>query len=236
MVLALAGCHRQPKSVPVVHPAPPARGEPRKVAYTQDPISSTRIAPGELTGIVLDAENGQPLAQAQVAILNPGGTVYTDSSGRFRISPLPRGQRVLQVGRIGYGTVRRRIEVTPDSGYVTVVALPRNEVVVCRVFAGGYVPQSGVAVAARDALTGTGVSVPVTVIATDGSFRDSVVAEADSLGRTHRTIAPDRPGFYHVTVKAAGYRDWSASAGTRPVPGCGNDFYPAVFHAWLVPM
>jgi len=236
IVSALAGCHRQPKPVPIVHQAPLAREEPRRVAYTQDPISSTRVSPGELTGIVLDAESGQPLAYAQVAIIIPAGTVYTDSSGRFRLAPLPRGAQVIHAGRIGYGRVRMPIDANPDSGYVTVIALPRNEVVLCRVFTSVYVPQSGVAVAVRDALTGIGVSVPITITATDGAYRDSVVVEADSLGRTHRTIAPDRPGVYHVTVKAPGYRDWSASAETRPIPGCVSDFYPAAFHAWLVPM
>jgi hypothetical protein len=32
------------------------------------------------------------------------------------------------------------------------------------------------------------------------------VVQADSLGGIRQTLAPDRPGSYHVTIRTPGYR------------------------------
>jgi hypothetical protein len=93
----------------------------------------------------------------------------------------------------------------------------------------------GVVLFARDVTTGVGVAGPVTIAVVSGAFRDSLVVDVDSLGRVGRTIAPNRPGFYTVTVRGPGYRDWHGGAATRPRPGCEGQFVPAVFYAWLLP-
>jgi hypothetical protein len=63
-----------------------------------------------------------------------------------------------------------------------------------------------VAVQLRDARTGAILAGPATAVARDGAFADSVqVGALDS----EAWLAQERPGVYDVTVRKAGYREWT---------------------------
>jgi hypothetical protein len=204
-----------------------------------------------LVGVVVDAETGKLVSDAQLWTPGVLTRVMTDSSGHFRME-VPNVAQSIRVLRIGYDPYSTVVTPHPDSGSAVVFALRPTRVVLCRVTLaiaimvigpdGRAVPVSprverypGVVVTARDALTGRAPAGVVAVTVRDGAFRDSVVAQADSGDRVVMNAALDRPGRYDVTVRSEGYREWTASAPTRAVPGCGGEFTPAVFHAWLIP-
>ena len=135
-----------------------------------------------------------------------------------------------------------------DSGMAMVVALSPTVTVLCHVTTGGGVSvdrnnvphwivqqNPSVIVILRDAMTGRAPAGLVSITVRDGKFRDSIAVKADTGDRVVATAAPDRPGNYDVTIRNAAYREWTGSSATRPVPGCGGEFIPAVFHAWLIP-
>ncbi len=248
----VAGCggHRPPEPAAVPATQPPTTSKP-VVAWSQGPLASTRVAPGELVGLVVDAESGAPVALAQVVVREwtPGTSlIMTDSGGHFRM-PLPNAGETLRVARIGYQPYATTIP-RADSGLAAVIALRPAAVVLCEVSVGGavYVDAKGVAhpiiqvprhpgvvVTAHDAFTGRAPQGAVTVLVRDGTFRDSVTARPDASGRVVATAALDRQGRYEVVVRSPGYRDWSSSSATQLRPKCGGQFVPAVFHAWLIP-
>jgi hypothetical protein len=80
--------------------------------------SSEQAAPAEFSdetgaveGLVSD-EEGQPIADAQVAILG-GGEISTTTAadGRFSLSNIPPGKQVIAAQKLGYESVSRSIEV-----------------------------------------------------------------------------------------------------------------------------
>jgi len=209
-LLLLAGCggHRawQGCAVPAAEPATSSKAA---VAWSQGPLASTRVAPGELVGLVVDAESGVPVALAQVIVgqWTPGKPpVLTDSVGRFRM-PLPNAGETLRVMRIGYDSYATTVP-RGDSGLAAVVALRPTAVVLCHV---------------------------ILTHVRDSTFRDSVAVLPDTTDRIVANAALDRQGVYDVVVRSPGYRDWSGSSATRPTRGCSGEFTPAVFNAWLIP-
>jgi len=236
-LLLLAGCggHRawQGCAVPAAEPATSSKAA---VAWSQGPLASTRVAPGELVGLVVDAESGVPVALAQVIVgqWTPGKPpVLTDSVGRFRM-PLPNAGETLRVMRIGYDSYATTVP-RGDSGLAAVVALRPTAVVLCHVILTHVERNPGVVVIARDAFTGLAPQAGMTILVRDSTFRDSVAVLPDTTDRIVANAALDRQGVYDVVVRSPGYRDWSGSSATRPTRGCSGEFTPAVFNAWLIP-
>lgn len=54
------------------------------------------------SGVVMTDVNGQPVADAEVALPELAHSVFTDSTGRFRISGIPAGAHIVVVRRVGY--------------------------------------------------------------------------------------------------------------------------------------
>jgi hypothetical protein len=254
---ASGGCHGRPAPDPVPREASvtsPASRVPDRpaVAWSQGPFASATVPPGELAGVVVDAETGRPLPLVQLGIIAPGDPVMTDSSGRF-VLRLPNVPVSVRVRRIGYEALT--IPVTPreDSGSAAVFAIHPAPVTLCQVTVGGgmgvilgpngrrtYLPprverHPGVVVTVRDALTGRAPPGVIAVSVRDSTFSDSVVARSDSDDRAVATAALDRSGRYDVTVRSDGYREWTGSASTRIASECGGELIPAVFHVWLIP-
>lgn len=63
-----------------------------------------------------------------------------------------------------------------------------------------------VSVEIRDARTGSLLTGPATAVARDGAFADSSEVRA---GESEARLALERPGVYEVTVRKAGYREWT---------------------------
>jgi hypothetical protein len=66
--------------------------------------------------------------------------------------------------------------------------------------------RSAITVEMRDARTGAALTGPATLTVRDGAFVETAEfpAELSSIG-----VAHERAGVYVVTVKKAGYRDWT---------------------------
>ena len=227
LVLAAASCRQhQPKSMP----APPPENRPQPVARSQGPQASSRIPAGTLAGLVVDALTGQPLSRAQVVVMYEGSAL-TDSSGHFRVGISARVATV-QVRHEGYFETNFASHYRPGSGQVAVVALTRDDAR-CRMGAGNGFP--GVVVVVRDAMSMLAPTSLVSVIVRHGEQRDSLdLAPESSRPLVFRTAA-GRTGAFAVTVRARGYRPWSAFGSTQPVPDCPWQLAPATFHAWLLP-
>lgn len=67
---------------------------------------------GQVTGVVRDAGTAAPLDGAQVYIEGTDIGTLTNSAGRFLLTNVPVGSRVLAVEILGYATARQEITVT----------------------------------------------------------------------------------------------------------------------------
>ncbi len=90
---------------------------------------------GTVQGVITDAANGQPLANAQVRIDGTLLGALSDIAGRYTVPNVPTGRRVVIARRIGYAEGRREVDVssgapaTADFG-MTASATTLGEVVV----------------------------------------------------------------------------------------------------------
>lgn len=90
-------------------------------------------ATGAVSGLVRDAETGEPLAGANAFLEGTALGAATEADGRFRIADVPAGTYTLRVSFVGY--VARAVEVEVTDGRTTSVevalqAAPLDEVVV----------------------------------------------------------------------------------------------------------
>jgi hypothetical protein len=89
-------------------------------------LAQAPAAPARVTGIVVNAQTGAPLADVQITVI-PGSSEVRDrlpadalvtrtaSDGRFELPQVPAGPAMISVSTIGYIFVRRPIDV-PASG------------------------------------------------------------------------------------------------------------------------
>ncbi|UCC84351.1 MAG: TonB-dependent receptor [Gemmatimonadota bacterium] len=82
------------------------------VVFDAAPASAQQ--PGAISGRVVDARTGDPVATAAIRVLGTVLTTFADDSGRFQLRRVPPGVRRLAVERIGYAP--RRIDVDVEAG------------------------------------------------------------------------------------------------------------------------
>ena len=66
---------------------------------------------GTITGTIIEARTGAPLAAVLVKVQSTGQQALSDSEGRFQISDVPDGPQTLIVSVVGFGLVRRDVQV-----------------------------------------------------------------------------------------------------------------------------
>jgi hypothetical protein len=66
---------------------------------------------GKITGTVVEARTGTPLAAVLVKVQATGQQALSDADGRFEIDDVPVGSQTLLVSVVGYGLVRRDVMV-----------------------------------------------------------------------------------------------------------------------------
>lgn len=85
------------------------------VSATRDTADSLafrpRTGPGRLTGTVLSATNGEPLANARVRVVD-GQPTRADARGEWTLTGAPSGTRVVEVRAPGYYPVQRVVDIT----------------------------------------------------------------------------------------------------------------------------
>lgn len=79
-------------------------------AIAQEPDSTTAT----LTGRVVSAMSGGPLADARVVLTGSGHGSFTDSTGHFTIPDAPSGRDTLQVSLIGFAEEQVPLTLEPD--------------------------------------------------------------------------------------------------------------------------
>jgi hypothetical protein len=100
-------------------------------------------AQARVSGTVRDESSGQPLANAEVRIDALERTTRTDSLGRYLLSNLPSGQRVVNVRLIGYHPAAAIVRLIADGSIVSDFRLARAPAVLDTVAAierGGVIP------------------------------------------------------------------------------------------------
>jgi hypothetical protein len=81
---------------------------------------------GRITGIVLDGEQGTPLANANVFLANTPYGIGTGMDGSFRVTGIPPGVYTLVVSLVGYEVRTRPVHVVEgDSLHMTFYLEPR---------------------------------------------------------------------------------------------------------------
>ncbi|MCI0450852.1 MAG: TonB-dependent receptor [Candidatus Latescibacteria bacterium] len=92
------------------------------------PVPSTALlAPGVVTGRVIDARTGQAVASGSVALDTLSLEVGTDASGRFALVNVPPGVRTLTISHAEYMMRKTAIAVSAaDTITVEVLLLPRT--------------------------------------------------------------------------------------------------------------
>jgi hypothetical protein len=94
-----------------------AEPQPRDSLAT--PRSPRRTGDGRLTGIVVTADGGGPVANAEVSIHDGPGT-RTNERGEWTLVGAPQGTRMLDVRSIGYYPDRRAVDVVTGASPIRV--------------------------------------------------------------------------------------------------------------------
>ncbi len=72
------------------------------IARAQDALAVAQVARGRITGRIVDAATGQPLAKAQVLLVDRQVGAESDLDGRYTISGVPVGRYAIRARRLGY--------------------------------------------------------------------------------------------------------------------------------------
>lgn len=93
--------------------------ERRDTARADSVPPRPRTGPGRLTGTVLAADGGRPLAGAQVSVVG-GQPTRAGASGEWTLTDAPSGTRVIEVRATGYYPVRRTVDIADEARPVNV--------------------------------------------------------------------------------------------------------------------
>ena len=87
----------------------------RTTAKAQEPEHE-----GEIEGVVRDAETGEPLAGAFVAVVGTGTSAVTHGDGTFHLTGIARGNYTLRIERLGYRSLNTEVAAGDESPVVVV--------------------------------------------------------------------------------------------------------------------
>ncbi len=80
-------------------------------------------APGSITGTVVDAGTGDPIAGAVVILSPDGADTVTDEAGRLTFAEVPVGAQTIGVTADGYTDTTTQVEVETDQTTQTTITL-----------------------------------------------------------------------------------------------------------------
>lgn len=78
---------------------------------------------GVITGVVRDAQSGEPLTRVRVALVGSPWQTQTDAEGRFSLTGIPPGRHTLQAVTVGYRMVRRAFTLSESQQIEFEIAL-----------------------------------------------------------------------------------------------------------------
>jgi outer membrane receptor protein involved in Fe transport len=79
-----------------------------------------------ITGMVLDAETRAPVPLARVGVEGTPLLALTDSAGRYRLTSVPAGPRIVTARRIGFAETRVQVVAPPRGNLTLDLALARS--------------------------------------------------------------------------------------------------------------
>ncbi|HEX6164560.1 MAG TPA: TonB-dependent receptor [Vicinamibacterales bacterium] len=86
-------------------------------------VASAKV--GKITGTIVEARTGAPLAAVLVKVQSTGQQAFSDAEGKFEINDVPVGPQTLLVSVVGYGLVRRDVTVSVTNDVN--ITIPVNE-------------------------------------------------------------------------------------------------------------
>jgi hypothetical protein len=87
----------------------PSTARVARADLTLDRVDQLTLRGATFTGVVVADSTRAPISGAEVAIVDVGKTVLTDSRGAFTLSGIPGGEHEILVRRIGYGAANTRV-------------------------------------------------------------------------------------------------------------------------------
>src|SRR5262247_2961482 len=90
-------------------------------------------ATGSISGTLRDATTNEPLAGAQLVIVDLNRTTVTDADGRYRLERLPSGSHRLLVRRIGYTPRTLEASVPSEDAIELTIALRAQPIVLAAI-------------------------------------------------------------------------------------------------------
>ena len=115
----------------------------RTTAKAQEPEHE-----GEIEGVVRDAETGEPLAGAFVAVVGTGTRAVTHGDGTFHLTGIARGNYTLRIERLGYRSLNTEV-AAGDESPVVVVELTTSPIALQGMVVTATLTERGVAEALR---------------------------------------------------------------------------------------
>ena len=98
----------------LVGPTLPAQNSLNAPSSGREPAAARRVFVGTVTGRVTDSRTNAPVAGAAVEVEGQRIASSTGDDGRYRLTGVPAGQRVIIVRRLGYAAARQTVSVTDD--------------------------------------------------------------------------------------------------------------------------
>jgi hypothetical protein len=118
LLMASVVCGRAPRSIGAQDAALADGSRPPRFPLARHAAPPPPPLVGTIAGRVTDATSGQPVPLAQVSVVGTAFGRTTDDSGRYAITGVPVGDHELNVRRVGYAPLTRRVQVT-DGGTAT---------------------------------------------------------------------------------------------------------------------
>lgn len=84
------------------------------LASAQTSVSADSVQTGRISGLVSDAETGEPLIGANVYLVGTQIGAATDIDGRFTIEAVPVGTHTVRAAYIGYVQIDTEVDVVAD--------------------------------------------------------------------------------------------------------------------------
>ena len=90
--------------------------------------AAASVVAADVSGIVTNAQGGEPLTKIQVALLGTSATIATGPDGKFHFSQLSAGSYVLQVSGVGYraSKISFQLASTDDAKEFSIALAPEN--------------------------------------------------------------------------------------------------------------
>lgn len=98
------------------------------LSFSLDPavlpaMSGGQPGTGRVTGVIVEARTGVPLAAVLVKVQSTGQQAFSDPDGRFEIANVPAGAQTLVISVVEFGLVRRDVMVVPGEAIEVSIAV-----------------------------------------------------------------------------------------------------------------